>query len=105
MCKGSHSLNVSSDKAVGLSHMLFISKQAKVMLSVNLIVPYGLFNGAMGTIVYIIYKANPRPTTRIFTDVFRVNFPSYTGPAFITDNPNVVPIIPNERRIDCRYLF
>ena len=30
-----------------------------------------------------------------------VNFPKYTGPAFIQSNPNIVPIRPVERRIDC----
>ncbi len=34
-------------------------------------------------------------------DAVMVEFPNYSGPPFIFENPKVVPIFPVERRIDC----
>ena len=96
-CQGSHaSLN---DSGASLQKTLFISKNAKVMLSVNLCVQYGLFNGAMGIVRDILYKDNTKPPG--LPDVVLVEFPGYTGPPFIPDNPKLVPINPVERRMDC----
>ena len=55
------------------------------MLSVNLCVQYALFNGAMGIVRDIIYKDNTKTTG--LPDVVLVEFPGYTGPLFIPENP------------------
>ena len=47
-CQGSH-VNLNDPEA-SLPKTLFISKNAKVLLSVNLCVEYGLSNGAMGIV-------------------------------------------------------
>ena len=97
---GSHSKSASSDKAGGLTKILYICKGAKVMLTSNINVPYGFFNGPMGTVVDIIYCDGRSPSDSL-PDVIMVNFPKYTGPASIHSRPNIVPIVPVERRIGC----
>ena len=97
---GSHSQACSTDKAGGLVKTLYLCRGAKVRLTSNINIPYGLFNGSMGTVVDIIYCDGRSPSDSQ-PDVIMVNFPKYTGPPFIESHPNVVPIIPVERRIDC----
>ena len=99
--KGSHSNTDDSDKAGGLLRVLYICKNAKVMLTCNLNVPFGLFNGATGKVVDILYQSGRRPPD-CFPDVVMVHFHSYTGPPFISEDPKVVPIVPVSRRIDCK---
>ncbi|CAG2185619.1 PIF1 [Mytilus edulis] len=97
---GFHSKSSESDRAGGLQQTLYLCKSAKVMLSVNLCVPFGLFNGAIGNIVDIIYLNDKRPDDSL-PDAVMVEFHSYTGPAFIEQNPKLVPIVPVERKLDC----
>lgn len=78
--KGSHSKSDESEKAGGLLNTLYISKGSKVMLSVNLCVRYGLFNGAIGITEDSIYCSERRPPA--FPDVVMVHIPSYSGPPF-----------------------
>jgi hypothetical protein len=61
--KGPHSKSATSDKAGGLLNTVFLCKGAKVMLTSNIQVQYGLFNGSMGIIKDIIYLAGRRPLT------------------------------------------
>ena len=95
---GFHSKSLESDRAGGLQQTLYLCKSAKVMLSVNLCVPFGLFNGAIGNIVDIIYLNDKRPDDSL-PDAKMVEFHSYTGPAFIEQNPKLVPIVPVEKKI------
>ncbi|CAC5388042.1 unnamed protein product [Mytilus coruscus] len=97
---GFHSKSSESDRAGGLQQTLYLCKSAKVMLSVNICVPYGLFNGAIGNFVDIIYLNEKRPDDSL-PDAIMVEFHSYTGPAFIEQNPKLVPIVPVERKLDC----
>ncbi|XP_053372848.1 uncharacterized protein LOC128546392 [Mercenaria mercenaria] len=101
ICHGPHSKSEGQDKSGGIQQTLFLCKKVKVMLSINLCVPYGLFNGASGTVIDIIYEADQRPSNALPKVVF-VEFLSYTGPAFLPENPNIVPIVPVERKVDCR---
>ena len=98
-CYGPHNKSNRSDRAC-LLRTLFICKNAKVMLSVNLCVQYGLFNGAMGTIKDILFGAGKGPSNAL-PEVILVEFPGYTGPPFLSENKKIVPITPVERRIDC----
>ena len=99
-CRGYHSKSPDSEKAGGLQKTNFLCKSAKVMLSVNLCVPYGLFNGAIGKIVDIIYLSGKRPENSL-PDAVMVEFETYKGPAFIQENSKVVPIFPVDRKIEC----
>ena len=66
------------------------------MLTSNLNFKHGLFNGATGHVIDIIYQNGHTPSDD-FPDAVMVEFPCYTGPAFIPDNPKVVPIVPITR--------
>lgn len=70
------------------------------MLTVNLNVTYGLFNGSMGQVVNIIYL-NGRTPVEGQPDVVMVNFTKYTGPPFIDSHLQLVQIVPVERKKDC----
>ncbi|XP_021343371.1 ATP-dependent DNA helicase PIF1-like [Mizuhopecten yessoensis] len=76
---GPHSKGGESCKAGGLLDTPYLCRNATVMLSVNLCVPYGLFNGAMGRVTDIIYLENKRYPQSL-PDVVMVEFPNYTGP-------------------------
>lgn len=66
-------------------------------------VRFGLFNGAIGIVEDIIYLNGRRPPA--LPDVVMVNIPNYTGPPFLPQYPKIVPILPVERKIDCRCHF
>ena len=67
---------------------------------------WGLFNGAVGTVVDIVYKDGRRPTDdpAPVPDVVLVRFSGYKGPPYINEDPTVVPIVPVSRSTDyaCR---
>lgn len=77
---GRHAQKADSNKAGGLLPLLYLSRDSKVMLVVNL--KAGLYNGAVGTVVDIVYKQGCRPTDNPtpLPDVVFVRFPGYKGP-------------------------
>ena len=98
--KGSHFKTATIDKTGGLLSVVYMCKGSKVMLYVNLCIPYGLINGAVGTVVDIIYKTGCNPINSL-PEVVMVEFPNYSGPSLTEENPKIVPIVPVERRIEC----
>ena len=82
--------------------LLYLSHDSKVMLVVNLKADWGLNNGAVGTVVDIVYRDGRRPTDdpAPVPEVFLVRFPGYGGPPYITEDPTVVPIGPVSRSTD-----
>ena len=74
------------------------------MLSINICVKFGLFNGAIGNIVDIIYLNGNKPENSL-PDAVMVEFHSYTGPPFVDENPKLVPLLPVERKLDCSCNF
>ena len=79
---GPHAKKATHDKAGGLLHTLHLCVGAKVMLTCNLAVQYGLYNGSIGFIRDIIFLDGRRPENNL-PDVVMVLFPQYTGPAFL----------------------
>ena len=73
------------------------------MISVNLCVKFGLFNGAVGTVEDILHLNCRNPPA--LPDVVMVEVPNYSGPPFITEKPKVIPIFLVERKIECRCNF
>ena len=71
------------------------------MLICNLHVEFGLFNGAIGKVVDIIYKNGHRPPD-CFSDAVMLKFYSYTGSSISKDEPKVVAIVPVSRKIDSK---
>ena len=90
----------SSEKAGGLVRTLYLCKSAMVVLTCNLNVPFGLFNGSMGKVVDIIYCSGKTSHSTI-PDIVMVEFSKYTGPPFISENPKVVPIVAVTRKLEC----
>ena len=98
--KGIHANSMESDRADGLQQILFLCKNAKVMLTTHLCVAFGLFNGATGTIIDLIYRNESQPE-HYLPDVVMVQFDNYSGSPFIEENPKMFLIVPVERKIDC----
>ena len=74
---GRHAQKADSNKAGGLLPLLYLCRDSKVMLTVNLKAGWGLYNGAVGTVVDIAYKAGSRPTddSASLPDTVFVRFP------------------------------
>ena len=64
------------------------------MLRHNLWTEAGLVNGAMGTVVDVIYKPSTQPGT--LPAVVLVKFDHYTGPSCLDTEERVVPICPRK---------
>ena len=100
---GRHAQKADSNKAGGLLPLLYLCRDSKVMLTVNLKAAWGLYNGAAGTVVDIAYKAGSRPTddSASLPDTVFVRFPGYKGPPYINEDATLVPIVPVSRSTDC----
>ena len=105
---GRHAVKADSNKAAGLLPLLYLSPDSKVMLVVNLKPDWGLNNGAVGTVVDIVYKDGRRPTDdpAPVPVVVLVRFQGYRGPPYINKDPTVVPIVQASHSTDypCRCL-
>ena len=71
------------------------------MLSSAVWQEWGLYNGAIGEAVDIIYRPGDRPP-RSLPACALVSFPKYCGQIFLPDLPSVAPISTIERILDCR---
>ncbi len=100
-CQGIHAKTSGADASGGLIRTLYLCKTARVNLTVNINVRYGLYNGAVGTVKDIVYAEGKAPNDETFPDFIVVDFPKYKGPPWITENPTWIPICTVERRLDC----
>jgi ATP-dependent DNA helicase PIF1 len=73
-----------------------LCKGAPVMLTTNLCTEWGLFNGAMGTVVDIYFASGRMPSVdgQELPDVVFVDMPSYCGQEVVPGFPTLVPIGP-----------
>ena len=62
---------------------------------------WGLYNGAIGEVVDIVFRAGERPPEGLPAFVL-ARFPKYRGPVYIAEGPKVAPIAPSERLLECR---
>ncbi|KAL2462147.1 ATP-dependent DNA helicase [Abeliophyllum distichum] len=81
-----------SDQAKGLEKSLCISVGARVMLRANLATHNGLVNGAMGTVVDIVYAVHCKSPFDSPLAVM-VDFDNYRGTSF-REGSNIIPIPP-----------
>lgn len=85
---------VSADDMGGLEPTKYLSKKARVMLTRNLWTEVGLCNGAMGTVVDIIYAKGHRPPVQPIAIIVQFDDNDYSGPSFCNSIPNCVPLYP-----------
>jgi hypothetical protein len=52
----------------------------------------GLYNGAVGTVVEIVFNKNENPLNGLLPQYILVDFPQYCGPSWISEKPTLVPI-------------
>ena len=88
----SQAAKVSPQDMYGLEPTLLISKNALVMLTMNLWPSVGLCNGATGTVVDIIYTTPHNPPDLPVAVI--VNFDNYIGPSISPEIPSLVAIAP-----------
>ena len=86
--------NADTDQAGGLRKVVYLARDARVMLTVNIWVEAGLVNGCVGTVVDIVYTCDKRPPDQL-PDFVVCHFPQYRGPPYA--GPNTVPITPVQR--------
>ena len=81
---------LASDKLGGLEPSLYLAEGASVMLTSNICPAHHLSNGSFGTVKKLLFRQKPpaQPSAVI------VDFPDYTGPAFNSDKPTEIPIVP-----------
>lgn len=60
----------------------------------NILPEWGLFNGAIGTVMDIVFQENESPHGNNLPAYVLVDFPQYTGPAMMKDNPTYVALTP-----------
>ena len=86
--------SLSANRAGGLPQNTVLAEGSRVMLICNLFTEAGLYNGARGTVVRILYRPDTRPPE--LPACVLVRFDNYKGGNFGNDEfgENVVPICP-----------
>lgn len=90
----SHSY-LDSDQFGGLSKLIYLSQNSRVMLNSNLWTETGLVNGADGIVKDIIYPRRERfSILNTQPEIVLVDFEKYSGPSFFMDQErkNTIPI-------------
>ena len=81
------------DKQDGLPKITVLCRGARVAIKGQNFCPkIGLFNGAIGKVIEIIYMHGESPNTGHFPQYVLVEFPSYVGKPFFDEQPKWVPI-------------
>ena len=77
-----------------MPRVTYLCRGAMVMLTTNLSVKWGLFNGATGQIRDVYFSGGRQPSEDGYEhpDMVLVEFPDYTGPSWIPTQPKLVPI-------------
>ncbi len=83
---------VDSSNAGGLRSTLYLAKCARVMLTNNSWVYYGLHNGARGTVLDIVYKNADGPQRGELPELVIFRFDNYDGTPFIAGQPGTIAI-------------
>ena len=91
--------SASPDDARGQHPIVVLATQSHVMLIAHIWQDVGLCNGASGGIRHFLYEAFHRPPDLPIATI--VDFDNYSGPPFLHDHPNCVPI-PPLRLYNCR---
>ena len=87
---GRNARAATSDDAGDLDSVIFLARGAAVMLTCNLWQEGGLCNGANGVVQDLIFQPDRPPPYLPIAAL--VQFPHYTGPAFLQTDCHTVPI-------------
>ena len=80
-------------KESDIEPMLNICRGAKIQITGKIFEPdWGLFNGAIGNVIEIVYEEDKSPLDGMFPEYVIIDIPTYCGPAWIPDKPTWVPI-------------
>ena len=90
---GRNAKAATSDDAGGLDAVIFLARGAAVMPTCNLWQEVGLCNGATGVVQDLIFHPDRPPPCLPIAAL--VQFPHYTGPAFLQTDCHTVPIPPH----------
>ena len=85
---------LSAEEMGGLQPTLHLCKNARVMLTRNLWTEVGLCNGAIGTVLDIIYAEGNSPPVLPIAIIVQFDEKDYSGPSFCANTPNCVPVYP-----------
>lgn len=86
--------NLSAEDIGGLEPVLYLAKNARVMLTRNLWTELGLCNGALGTVRHVIYAEGHSPPVLPIAIIVQFDKKDYSGPSFCDSIANCVPIYP-----------
>ena len=92
---GKDAKNASESDAGGLVKEINLAEGSRVLLKRNLWQSRGLCNGSIGEVKYIVYPEKSSHQ-QLQLPIVIVQFPSYTGPWYLKDVPNSVPIVLQE---------
>lgn len=102
---GSHARRAIAKDFASLPPSVFLCVGLLVRLTVNLFkdagIAWGLVNGALGTVVEVIYAPGTQPGPTTFPMVVLVRFGRYRGPTWFAADPQLVPIPWVTRAGDC----
>ena len=84
---------LSSDEMGGLEPVIYLTKGARVMLTMNIWTEVGLCNGALGTVIDFVYAKDQAPPTLPICVLVQFD-EDYSGPSASTRFPRCVPISP-----------
>ena len=85
----------TTNEAQGLLQDLIIAKGSRVLLTRNLWQSYGLCNGSVGEVRYILYPGKSNDP-KLQLPVVICHFPDYTGPSCLENEEKCVPIVVQE---------
>ena len=91
-------------KAGGVAGQTYICKGARCIVTNPVMNDWGLYNGAIGEAVGIVFREGELPPSSPPACVL-ARFANYRAPVFPGKDPAVVPSAPIERVLDCRCRF
>ena len=89
---GAAAAGAKPDDFKGLTAKILLAVGARVMLRTNLWTAHGLTNGALGTVVAIVYAHGEHPLHDDLPQAVVVDFDHYTGPSLGTVGTRLVPV-------------
>ena len=82
----------SADEMVGLELVIWLAKEAGVMLSMNIWTKVGLCNGTLGTVIDFVNAKKQSPPTLPVCVLVQVD-EGYCGSSFSPSIPRCVPVL------------